>query len=77
MTTIIWLMLFKEIVAVYSENHAKHIKTVCVQNAELLTVKVSCTYKVPLCFRELIFSRLVLVYTSVHITEEILKPRSW
>jgi hypothetical protein len=29
-------MLFKEIIAVYSENHAKHINTLCGQNAELL-----------------------------------------
>jgi hypothetical protein len=30
-------MLFKEIIAVYSENHKKPINTVCGKNAELLT----------------------------------------
>jgi len=28
-TTINWLTLFKEIIAVYSENHTKHKKTKC------------------------------------------------
>jgi hypothetical protein len=31
-------MLFKEIIAVYSENHTKHTNLLCVQNAELLIV---------------------------------------
>jgi hypothetical protein len=29
-TKINWLMLFKEIIAVYSENHAKPINTKCI-----------------------------------------------
>jgi hypothetical protein len=29
MTTINWLMLFREIIAVYSENHTKHTNTTC------------------------------------------------
>jgi hypothetical protein len=33
-----WLTLFKERVAVYSENHTKAIKTLCGQNAALLNV---------------------------------------
>jgi hypothetical protein len=32
-------MLFKEIIPLYSENHMKHINTLCSQNAELLIVK--------------------------------------
>jgi hypothetical protein len=28
-TKINWLTLFKEIIAVYSENHTKHINTLC------------------------------------------------
>jgi hypothetical protein len=32
-------MLFKEIIAVYHENHTKPINTLCGQNAELLNVK--------------------------------------
>jgi hypothetical protein len=33
-------MLHKEIIAVCSEIHTKHINTVCVQNVELLNVKL-------------------------------------
>ena len=32
-------MLYREIIAVFSEIHIKHINTVCGQNAELLNVK--------------------------------------
>jgi hypothetical protein len=38
-TKINWLMVFKEIIAVYSENHTKPINTICVQNAMLLVAK--------------------------------------
>jgi hypothetical protein len=38
-TKISWLMLFKEIIAVYSENHMEPINTLCGQIAELLIVK--------------------------------------
>jgi isocitrate/isopropylmalate dehydrogenase len=34
MTTISWLTLFKEIIAVYSESQMKHINTLCGQDAE-------------------------------------------
>jgi hypothetical protein len=43
-TKISWLMLFKEIIAVYSENHVKPINTLCEQNSELLIVKAGGTY---------------------------------
>jgi len=33
-------MLYREIIAVCSENHAKHINTLCGQNVELLDVKL-------------------------------------
>ena len=33
------LMLYREIIAVCSEIHTKHIHTLCGQNVELLTVK--------------------------------------
>ena len=37
-------MLYKEIIAVCSEIHTKHINTLCGQNVELLNVKlVVCT----------------------------------
>jgi hypothetical protein len=32
MTTISWLMLFKEVIAVNSENHRKRTNTLCGQN---------------------------------------------
>jgi hypothetical protein len=43
-TKINWLTLFKEIIAVYTENHMKHINTLCGQNSELLNVKVGGTH---------------------------------
>jgi hypothetical protein len=42
MTTLNWLTLFKEIIAVYSENYTKPINRL--QNAELLIVKASGKY---------------------------------
>jgi hypothetical protein len=43
-------MLFKEIIAVYSENHRKPINTAFGQNAELLVIKAGGThsYHLPL-----------------------------
>ena len=35
------LMLYREIIAVCSEIHTKHINTLCGQNVELLNVKLS------------------------------------
>jgi hypothetical protein len=40
MTTISSSTLFREIIAVYYENHMKHMNTLCCQNAELLLVKI-------------------------------------
>ena len=37
-------MLCREIIAVCSEIHTKHINTVCGQNVELLNVKLVGTY---------------------------------
>jgi hypothetical protein len=54
MTTINWLVLFKEIIAVYSENHTKHINTLCGQNAELLSVKADGTFTAGLCMVKII-----------------------
>jgi len=33
-------MLYREIIAVYSQIHTKHINTMCGQNIELLNVKL-------------------------------------
>ena len=38
------LMLYREIIAVCSEIHTKHINTLCGQNVELLNVKTCGTY---------------------------------
>ena len=35
------LMLYREIIAVCSEIHTKHINTLCGQNVELLNVKLA------------------------------------
>jgi hypothetical protein len=37
-------MLFKEIIAVYTENHTKHINTIYWQNTELLFIITGGTY---------------------------------
>jgi len=37
-------MLYREIIAVCSEIHTKHINTLCGQNVELLSVKPGGTY---------------------------------
>jgi len=37
-------MLYREIIAVYSQIHTKHINTVCGQNVEFLNVKPDGTY---------------------------------
>jgi len=37
-------MLYREIIAVCSEIHTKHINTLCGQNVELLSVKPGSTY---------------------------------
>ena len=34
-------MLYREIIAVCSENHIKHTNTLCGQNVELLNVKLA------------------------------------
>jgi hypothetical protein len=38
-------MLFREKIAVYSENHMKPINTLCGQNAELQIVKAGGSYR--------------------------------
>jgi hypothetical protein len=37
-------MLFREMIAVYSENHTEQINTFCGENSELLIVKADGTY---------------------------------
>jgi hypothetical protein len=44
MTTVNWLMIFKEIIDVYFENHKKYLNTFCGPNAELLNMKAGGTH---------------------------------
>jgi hypothetical protein len=37
-------MLYREIIAVFSEIHAKHINTLCGQNVEYMDVERGSTY---------------------------------
>jgi hypothetical protein len=39
-----WLMLFREAIAVYCENHKEHTDTLCGQNAEFWYVKADGIY---------------------------------
>jgi hypothetical protein len=39
-----WLMPLREVIAVYCENHMKHINTLCGQTAEYFIVKADGTY---------------------------------
>jgi len=39
--TFIFLMLYREIIAVCSQTHTDHINTLCGQNVELLNVKLA------------------------------------
>jgi hypothetical protein len=52
MTTISWLMLFREIIAVCSENHTELINTLLGQNAELFVVKAGGTYSYHLALKD-------------------------
>jgi hypothetical protein len=39
------LILFREITDVYTQNHRKHINTLCEQNAEILNGRAGVTYR--------------------------------
>ena len=39
-------MLYREIIAVFSQIHTKHTNTLCGQNVELLNIKLDCTVQV-------------------------------
>jgi hypothetical protein len=62
-------MLYREIIAVCSEIHTKHINTLCGQNVELLNVKTWRYIKWPLGFEgliQIVFYRLIPTSKSVH-----------
>jgi hypothetical protein len=73
-------MLYREIMAVCSEIHTKHINTVCGQNVELLNVKLvvhivtsevlkdqsATTYRLNLLLHDLHVSPKYLTVTTTH-----------
>jgi hypothetical protein len=63
MTTISWLMLFKEIITVYSGNHTKPTDTFCGQNTELTNGKVGGTYN---------YHRALNVYVSSEMLKAVM-----
>jgi hypothetical protein len=60
-TEINWLTLFKEIIAVYSQNHMKGINTLCGQNAEVLVIKAGDTYSYHCVLKSYIFKVFFIV----------------
>jgi hypothetical protein len=67
MTTITWLILFREIIPVYSENHMKPINTLCGQNAELLNVKVGGTYSYHCAFKCQVKRNSEIIYPFIFL----------
>jgi len=47
-------MLYKEIIAVCSQIHTKHINTLCGRNVEVRNVKQACTYSNHLALKDVI-----------------------
>jgi hypothetical protein len=68
-------MLYREIIAVCSEIHIKHINTVCGQNVELLNVKSGGTYSYHWALKGLISviqtSQLMLHREIIAVCSEI------
>jgi len=62
-------MLYREIIAVCSEIHTKHINTLCGQNVELLNVKPGGTYNYHWAFKVNTFAASAL--TSCDISHTI------
>jgi hypothetical protein len=56
-----WLILFKEITAVYTDSHLKVITTLCVQNADLLNFKGGGTLSVQLGFKVLNQQHMLMI----------------
>ena len=53
------LMLYREIIAVCSQIHTKHINTLCGQNAKIVNVKPGDTYSNHYVLRKLLISSLL------------------
>jgi len=69
-------MLYKEIIAVCSDIHAKHINILCGQNVELLNVKPGGTYSnnwgldgymsVIKTSQLMLYSEIIAVFSQIH-----------
>ena len=59
------LMLYKEIIAVCSEIHTKHINTLCGQNVELLNVKLAVHIVTTGLQRVILYHR---IFSSCYVT---------
>jgi hypothetical protein len=60
-------MLFREIIAVYCENHTEHINTLCGQNAEFSSYLTGNTYVSPTNTNQLmLFKEIIAVYCENH-----------
>ena len=62
-------MLYRELIAVFSQIHTKHINTLCGQNTELLNVKLT-VYKYPV--RTASHSILVIKTSQLMLYREII-----
>ena len=71
-------MLYREIIAVCSEIHTKHINTLCGRNAELLDFKTGGTYSYHWTLNGQLFldRRLQLVPRRKHTPSLLYKPAS-
>jgi hypothetical protein len=61
-TKINWLTLFKEIIAVYSENNKDHVSKLYGQPTELLKVKADGTYSYHSAFKSFITFIFLIPY---------------
>jgi hypothetical protein len=61
-------MLFREIIAVYCENHTEHTNTLCGLNGQFFDVEVGCTYSKHFALMILITAVLCSVGIPYHCT---------
>ena len=64
-------MVYREIIAVCSEIHTKHINTLCGQNIELLNVKAGGAYSDHWILRGLRPTQVYRIITHKRITKRI------
>jgi hypothetical protein len=67
---IIWLMLFREIIAAYSEEYTKSINTLCCQNVEFLNVKEAVHMLLP--YWTVLVAVVVAIVVGVALTATVI-----